>query len=126
LEKRPEESAAEELNLSPEQRNAWIQFEQSVFRAMDLELLQNPTLWPHYPFLELHDPGSSDGIYYQGLMVLDEESGGLRHRTTVFDELLTSMQGNGGQHTVDDLLQETSCVIYDTLDDILKDGWQVA
>ena len=120
----PEESSANQPELTPEQQEALFRFEQNIFRQMDLELLENPTLWPNYPYLELHDPNSFDGIYYEGLMVVDEECG--EHRTTVFDEVLSSMEGHGGNRTVDDLLLETSCIIYETLGQILQDGWQVS
>jgi len=126
----PDESSAEPADfcpdpLTPEQLDALLQFEQSVFRQMDLELLTYPEMWPHFPFLPLQSPIGRGGLCYHGLMVFDESSNCAEHRTAVFDEVLVNMEGIGGNHTVEELISRTNFIVYETLAEIFQDGWQV-
>jgi len=126
----PDESSAEPADfcpdpLTPEQLDALLQFEQSVFRQMDLELLENPEMWSHFPFLGLQSPIGRGGLCYHGLMVFDESSNGAEHRTTVFDEVLVNMAGHGGNRTVEELICQVNFIVYETLEAVLQAGWEV-
>ena len=84
----------------------------------DLQMMSSPRSWPAWPLLPIKRY-TKDAWIDCGLLV-----DVLDHKTTVFLTTLFALQGG----MVRDILinkEEIKRIEYDSLDDLLKDGWVV-